>query len=91
MQFEWKGVMPAVTTKFTDNDELDLNLFEVNLNAQIDAGVHGIVLGGTLGELLAPPGSNFSLKFMGSGYFKDILEAPGPVLIERGFESLPSK
>ena len=50
MQFDWKGVMPAVTTKFTDNDELDLNLFEVNLNAQIDAGVHGIVLGGTLGE-----------------------------------------
>jgi len=50
MQFQWNGVMPAVTTKFTDNDELDLGLFEHNLKAQIDAGVHGIVLGGTLGE-----------------------------------------
>ena len=47
---QWKGVMPAVTTKFTDNDELDLDMFEVNINAQLRAGVHGIVLGGTLGE-----------------------------------------
>jgi 4-hydroxy-tetrahydrodipicolinate synthase len=42
--------MPAVTTKFTDQDELDLEMFEVNINAQIEAGVHGIILGGTLGE-----------------------------------------
>ncbi|TYA58229.1 dihydrodipicolinate synthase family protein [Formosa maritima] len=50
MSIQWKGVMPAVTTKFTDTDELDLNMFEVNIKAQLDAGVHGIVLGGTLGE-----------------------------------------
>ncbi len=50
MNFEWKGVFPALTTKFTANDELDLPLFEKNLNAQTDAGIHGIVLGGTLGE-----------------------------------------
>ena len=50
MSIQWKGVMPAVTTKFTDNDELDLKTFELNINAQLDAGVHGIVLGGTLGE-----------------------------------------
>ena len=50
MQFDWKGVMPAVTTKFTDNDTLDLKMFGKNINAQIEAGVHGIVLGGSLGE-----------------------------------------
>jgi len=50
MSIQWKGVMPAVTTKFLDNDKLDLKTFEVNINAQLDAGVHGIVLGGTLGE-----------------------------------------
>lgn len=50
MTFEWKGVMPAVTTKFTTDDELDLKAFELNLNAQVEAGVHGLVLGGTLGE-----------------------------------------
>jgi 4-hydroxy-tetrahydrodipicolinate synthase len=50
MNMNWRGVMPAVTTKFTDQDELDLSMFELNIRAQIDAGVHGIILGGTLGE-----------------------------------------
>ncbi len=50
MKFKWEGVMPAVTTKFTDRDTLDLQMFEVNIKAQLEAGVHGIVLGGTLGE-----------------------------------------
>ncbi|MDT7832331.1 dihydrodipicolinate synthase family protein [Flavobacteriaceae bacterium S356] len=50
MSIQWKGVMPAVTTKFTDNDTLDLEMFQINIDAQLDAGVHGIVLGGTLGE-----------------------------------------
>ena len=47
---KWEGVMPAVTTKFTKNDELDFKMFNKNIIAQIDAGVSGIVLGGTLGE-----------------------------------------
>ncbi|MCZ2458914.1 MAG: dihydrodipicolinate synthase family protein [Chitinophagales bacterium] len=50
MKFEWKGVFPAVTTQFSKKDELDLPMFEKNLKAQLDAGVDGIVLGGTLGE-----------------------------------------
>ena len=50
MPIDWKGVFPAITTKFTDNDQLDLPLFDKNLNAQLDAGVDGIILGGTLGE-----------------------------------------
>ncbi|MEO5943342.1 MAG: dihydrodipicolinate synthase family protein [Ferruginibacter sp.] len=50
MAIEWKGVMPALTTKFTKDDQLDLPLFKKNLDAQLDAGVHGIILGGTLGE-----------------------------------------
>ncbi len=50
MNFEWKGVFPALTTKFTADDKLDLPLFEKNLDAQLVAGVTGIILGGTLGE-----------------------------------------
>lgn len=50
MSIEWKGVMPAVTTKFTADDQLDFNMFEVNVKAQLEAGVSGIILGGTLGE-----------------------------------------
>ncbi len=50
MSISWKGVMPAVTTKFTSDDQLDLDTFILNINAQVKAGVHGIVLGGSLGE-----------------------------------------
>lgn len=50
MSINWTGVFPALTTKFTTDDKLDLPLFEKNLNAQLAAGVNGIVLGGTLGE-----------------------------------------
>ncbi len=46
----WKGVYPALTTKFTASDELDLPLFKKNLDAQVAAGVHGVILGGSLGE-----------------------------------------
>jgi len=50
MAIAWKGVFPALTTKFTKDDKLDFPLFEKNLNAQLHAGVDGIILGGTLGE-----------------------------------------
>ena len=50
MQIDWRGVFPAITTKFTTDDKLDLPLFEKNLRSQLDAGVNGIILGGTLGE-----------------------------------------
>ncbi len=50
MSINWKGVFPALTTKFTADDQLDLPLFEKNLQAQLDAGVNGVILGGTLGE-----------------------------------------
>lgn len=50
MAIEWKGVFPALTTKFDKNDQLDLPAFERNLTAQLEAGVEGIILGGTLGE-----------------------------------------
>ena len=50
MKIQWRGVMPAVTTKFNDDDTLDLVTFEVNIKAQLEAGVSGIILGGTLGE-----------------------------------------
>tara|TARA_A100000171_G_scaffold42529_1_gene43989 strand:+ start:7397 stop:8317 length:921 start_codon:yes stop_codon:yes gene_type:complete len=50
MQIKWEGVMPAVTTKFTKEDTLDLVMFEINIQAQLKAGVSAIILGGTLGE-----------------------------------------
>jgi 4-hydroxy-tetrahydrodipicolinate synthase len=50
MNFEWKGIFPALLTPFTPDDKLDLLMFEKNLQAQLDAGVHGVIIGGSLGE-----------------------------------------
>ncbi len=47
---QWSGVFPALTTKFDQNQEIDIVMYIKNLNKQLDAGVHGIILGGTLGE-----------------------------------------
>jgi 4-hydroxy-tetrahydrodipicolinate synthase len=50
MQINWSGVFPALLTPFTKDDRLDLPLFEKNLQTQLQAGVHGIIIGGSLGE-----------------------------------------
>lgn len=50
MSFEWKGVFPALLTPFTKEEKLDLDMYEKNLAAQVAAGVHGIIIGGSLGE-----------------------------------------
>lgn len=47
----WQGVYPALLTPFTASDELDLPLFVKNLHAQLDAGVHGLIIAGSLGEV----------------------------------------
>jgi len=50
MSITWKGVFPAVTTKFNDDDEIDFDAFDINIEAQLEAGVKGIIIGGSLGE-----------------------------------------
>ena len=47
---KWIGVYPAVTTKFHENGDLDIPNFIRNLEAQVEAGVDGIIIGGSLGE-----------------------------------------
>lgn len=46
----WSGVFPAVTTKFTEDDALDHAEMERCFALQVDAGVDGIVVAGSLGE-----------------------------------------
>jgi len=50
MKPDWQGVYPAVTTKFTDAGAIDPGAFSKGIRAQIGAGVHGIIVGGSLGE-----------------------------------------
>ncbi len=46
----WQGVYPAVLTPFKEDDTIDFAMFKVNTNAQIEAGIDGMVLAGSLGE-----------------------------------------
>lgn len=46
----WQGVMPAVTTKFNADFSIDRGWTKKNIEAQIDAGVDGIIVCGSLGE-----------------------------------------
>lgn len=46
----WQGVYPALLTPFKEDDTIDFSMFKINLDAQLDAGIDGIILGGSLGE-----------------------------------------
>jgi 4-hydroxy-tetrahydrodipicolinate synthase len=46
----WKGVYPALLTPFKKDDSVDFEVYKKNLDAQLEAGVDGIILGGSLGE-----------------------------------------
>lgn len=46
----WSGVLPAVTTKFTENDELDHAEMERCFALQLEAGCDGLIVCGSLGE-----------------------------------------
>jgi 4-hydroxy-tetrahydrodipicolinate synthase len=46
----WNGVYPALLTPFKQNEEIDYDVFGKNIEAQIEAGVDGLIIAGSLGE-----------------------------------------
>lgn len=49
----WRGVFPAVTTKFKEDGTLDKREMERCFGLQADAGVDGLIVCGSLGEAMA--------------------------------------
>lgn len=47
---KWEGVYPAMLTPFKADDTIDFDLLSKNIKAQLDAGVSGLIIGGSLGE-----------------------------------------
>lgn len=47
---DWKGVFPALTTKFKVDFNLDFDAMAAHLEFQLEAGVHGLIILGSLGE-----------------------------------------
>ena len=50
MNVTWRGVFPALTTQFHDDQSLDMAATARHLETMIEAGIHGVVLLGTVGE-----------------------------------------
>jgi 1-pyrroline-4-hydroxy-2-carboxylate deaminase len=46
----WRGVFPAITTQFHDDQSLNLETTARHLEILIESGIHGVVLLGTVGE-----------------------------------------
>ncbi len=44
------GIIPAVTTPFTESDTIDFPALQANVEALVRGGVHGLVATGTMGE-----------------------------------------
>jgi 4-hydroxy-tetrahydrodipicolinate synthase len=47
---DWQGVFPAITTKFKADYSLDFDAMASHLEWLLEAGVHGIIIMGSLGE-----------------------------------------
>lgn len=50
MHANWQGVFPAATTQFQADQSLDIQATLKHLDRMIDAGIHGLVMLGTVGE-----------------------------------------
>src|SRR5437762_734732 len=50
MNVTWRGVFPAITTQFRNDQSLDLDATARHLETMIGAGIHGVILLGTVGE-----------------------------------------
>jgi 4-hydroxy-tetrahydrodipicolinate synthase len=50
MRVNWQGVFPAVTTQFHDDHSVNLAGTATHLEKLLQAGVHGIIMLGTVGE-----------------------------------------
>ena len=50
MSVAWKGVFPAATTQFQPNQALDIPATMGHVDKMIEAGIHGLIMLGTVGE-----------------------------------------
>src|SRR5262245_46311579 len=50
MRCDWEGVFPAAVTHFRDDQSLDIPATLAHLDVMIKAGVHGLIMLGTVGE-----------------------------------------
>ena len=57
MTVNWQGVFPAATTQFRSDNSVDIPATLKHLEAMIEAGIHGLVMLGTVGETVRSNGT----------------------------------
>lgn len=50
MQVSWHGVYPALTTQFREDESIDIAATAAHLEKMLAAGIHGVILLGSVGE-----------------------------------------
>ncbi len=78
IKINWKGVYPAVLTPFNQDESIDFATFNLNTQAQLEAGVDGIILGGSLGEASTLLNSEKNELLV---YAKEITQGRVPVIM----------
>ena len=73
----WSGVYPALTTKFKADYSLDFDAMAVHLEFQLDAGVDGLIILGSLGENST---LNFDEKVQLTRFFCEKVDRRVPLL-----------
>jgi 1-pyrroline-4-hydroxy-2-carboxylate deaminase len=74
----WQGVYPAMLTPFKADDTIDFEMFKLNLDVQSDAGIDGLVMGGSLGEASTLLNEEKSELLR---YCKQIMKRPIPAIV----------
>lgn len=77
-KFNWNGVFPALLTPFNAAGEIDPGMFRTNLAAQLEAGVDGIIIGGSLGEASTITNEEKKLLYLTA---RDFLPEGFPIII----------
>lgn len=75
---KWQGVYPAMLTPFKADDTIDFDMFTHNLNAQLDAGIDGVVMGGSLGEASTLLNEEKTLLLV---HCKQVMKRPVPAIV----------
>jgi dihydrodipicolinate synthase/N-acetylneuraminate lyase len=74
----WQGIFPALLTPFTADDTIDFDLFGKNLQVQVEAGIAGVIVAGSLGEAST---LTIAEKFGLVKYAKQVLPPSMPVVL----------
>ncbi|MEZ5401894.1 MAG: dihydrodipicolinate synthase family protein [Bryobacteraceae bacterium] len=77
MKVDWHGVFPAATTQFRADESIDLEVTARHLHMMIDAGIHGLILLGSVGENTA---LEYDEKLTVLKAMKDIVGGRVPVM-----------